>query len=96
MGDVNTNFYIAVIVYAVIVVRWFYQINKYHQALLEQDGSYDMHKDHFVFKAILFMRAAVLAAIAPVVALFKPSYLSVFLGGIDIPRARKFIPRIVK
>jgi hypothetical protein len=78
---IDSGSQIALVVYMLIVARWFYVINRYHGEVLAMDTSYT-HKHHPVFKAILFGRAIGLAAVAPLFALVKPDYFSQFFDGI--------------
>lgn len=79
----NTEIQIALLVYFIIVARWFMVINKYHSEILSTDDSYK-YKDHPVFKGILLTRALVLASIAPLIAFVKPSYFSQFFDGVKV------------
>jgi hypothetical protein len=79
----TTETEIALAVYALIVFRWFYVINKYQKDILSDNETYQF-KDHFVFKTILFMRALVLAMIAPLMAFVKPSYFTQFFEGVKV------------
>jgi hypothetical protein len=88
MGEIKFETWFAAAVYLAIVVRWFLMIHAYHQTVLEDDTTFE-HKEHFLFKSVLFVRAAVLAFVAPVVSLVKPSYFSVFFDGVETTKKRK-------
>jgi hypothetical protein len=83
MSSLNFEVQIAIVVYLVIVARWFMVINKYHNDVLSGDTSYKF-KDHPIFKGILFLRALTLASIAPLMAFVKPSYFAQFFDGIKV------------
>lgn len=75
---------IAVGAYGLIVMRWTYVINKFHNDVLADDTSYQF-KEHPVFKGILLGRAILLGTIAPFIAFFQPSLLNQFFDGIKLP-----------
>lgn len=90
----TTESKIALVVYLVIVARWFMVINKYHADVLANDMSYE-YKDHPVFKGILCARALVLAAVAPLVAFIKPSYFSQFFDGVKVEGRRAIVSNLI-
>lgn len=71
------------LIYFAISLRWFFVILKYHADVLSIDSSYQ-YADHWLFKTILFCRAVVLAAIAPVIALVYPKVLDQFINGCEV------------
>lgn len=81
--QVSVEFQIAVVVYVVIVARWFSVITKYHKDVLANDSSFQ-YKDHPIFKTILGGRALVLAAVAPLMAFINPSYFNQFFQGVEV------------
>lgn len=75
-------------VYGLMVARWVFVINRFHKEVLEGDTSYE-YKEHIVFKTLLFCRALVLGAVAPVLSFFNPSYIDQFLVGVKVPGAKR-------
>jgi hypothetical protein len=77
----------ASVAYSVMVTRWVFVINRFHREVLEGDSSYE-YKEHIVFKSLLFARALVLGAVAPVLSFFNPSYINQFIDGVKVHTKR--------
>jgi hypothetical protein len=83
MVVLNPALGVASVAYSVMVARWVFVINRFHREVLEGDSSYE-YKEHIVFKTLLFTRALVLGAVAPVLSFIKPSYLNQFFDGVKV------------